>query len=92
MIRSVRSTMIVLSAAASSSSGPLFFSGPRALDRRIHAIITSPKPGVITRDYAGPMRSRKKPRISRRPKPAAITASAQRKARPNPAFEDGILA
>ena len=64
----------------------------RDLYRRIHAIITSPKPFVITRDYAGPMRSRKKPRISRRPKPAAITASAQRKARPNPAFEDGILA
>ncbi len=62
------------------------------LHHRIYAMIASPKPFVITNDYAGPMRSRKKPLISKRPKPAAITASKTRRVRPNPAFEDGILA
>jgi len=65
------------------------------LYHRIYAMIATPRPFLITKDYVGPMRSRKKPRISKRPKPAAFTASALRKAtrvRSNPAFEDGILA
>ena len=62
------------------------------LYHRIHAIIAAPKPFIITRDYAGPKRSRMKPRFSKRPKPAAFTASNARRPRPNPAFEDGILA
>jgi len=65
------------------------------LYHRIYAMIASPKPFIITRNYAGPIRNRKKPLISKRPKPAAFTASKRRntrRAQPNPAFEDGILA
>ena len=62
---------------------------------RIHAMIAAPKPFIITNDYVGPQRSRKKPLVSKRPKPAAFNVGKRRKTRherPNPAFEDGILA
>lgn len=67
----------------------------RDLYHRIHALIAKPQPFIITNDYVGPQRSRKKPAISkRRPRPAVLAASARRRARremPNPAHEDGIL-
>jgi len=65
------------------------------LYHRIYAMIATPKPFIITNDYVGPMRSRKKPLISKRPRPAAFSVRKRRytrSERPNPALEDGILA
>ena len=64
------------------------------LYHRIYAMIATPKPFIITNDYVGPMRSRKKPLISKRPRPAAFSVRKRRytrSERPNPALEDGIL-
>lgn len=67
---------------------------PKDLYHRIHALIANPRPFIITSDYVGPQRSRKKPAVSKRPRPAVLAANARRRAHlemPNPALEDGIL-
>ena len=62
------------------------------LYHRIYSMLATPKPFVITNDYVGPMRSRNKPPVTKRLRPAAARA---RKNPPapiaNPAYEDGIL-
>ena len=64
------------------------------LYHRIHAMLADPKPFVITNDYVGPMRSRKKPPVSKKMRPAAFSINAPAKkpcGRVNHAYEDGIL-
>ncbi|MDA7946822.1 MAG: response regulator [Hyphomicrobiaceae bacterium] len=60
---------------------------------RIHAILTNPRPFVISDTYVGPARSRPR-RPARRPGTATITAKASAQAhreRLKPAIEDGFL-
>lgn len=67
---------------------------PKDLYSRIHAMLARPKPFVISSDYVGPMRSRKKPPVSRKIRPAIFNVSARAKkprGRTNHAYEDGIL-
>lgn len=64
------------------------------LYHRIHAMVSDPKPFVITNDYAGPMRNRKKPPAAKMTRPARFNISAKPKkphGRVNHAYEDGIL-
>ncbi len=64
------------------------------LYHRIHAMVADPKPFVITNDYVGPMRNRKKPPASKMTRPASFNISTQAKkprGRVNHVFEDGIL-
>lgn len=68
---------------------------PTELYKRIHALLAHPRPFVISNNYVGPMRERKKPAVSKRPNRAQFTMRAPsrvRRTRPNPALEDGILA
>ncbi len=61
---------------------------------RIHAMLADPKPFVITNDYVGPMRKRKKPPVSKMTRPSSFNLSAQAKkprGRVNHVYEDGIL-
>jgi CheY-like chemotaxis protein len=67
---------------------------PKDLYHRIFDMLARPKPFVISSDYVGPMRSRKKPPVSRKMRPAAFNSSAPAKkprGRVNHAYEDGIL-
>jgi len=68
---------------------------PRDLYKHIRTILAYPRPFVISKEYVGPMRDRKKPAVSKRPSRIQFAVSTMVKARrtpPNPAFEDGILA
>ena len=68
---------------------------PRDLYKHIHAMLAYPRPFVISKDYVGPMRERKKPIVAKRPDRVKFTVhntARPRRARANPAFEDGILA
>lgn len=68
---------------------------PKDLYKHIHALMAYPRPFVISKNYVGPMRERKKPAVSRHPgriKVAAPRKSKRQRVRYNPALEDGILA
>jgi len=68
---------------------------PKDLYKHIHTLMAYPRPFIISTNYVGPMRERKKPAVSRRPdriKFAAPRKPKTRRARFNPALEDGILA
>ena len=67
---------------------------PKDLYHRIQAMLANPKPFVITDNYVGPMRSRKKPPVTKKMRPAVFNVSARAKkprGRINHAYEDGIL-
>lgn len=68
---------------------------PKDLYDRLHAMLTNPKPFVITNDYVGPMRSRKTPPLAKRlmrPKPIMTKSRQTQSAIPrDSAYEDGIL-
>ena len=69
---------------------------PRDLYHRLHTMLASPKPFVITNDYVGPMRNRTKPPVSKRlVRPPAFRAPEPPRRtpveKPNAAYEDGIL-
>lgn len=69
---------------------------PRDLYRRLHAMLTNPKPFVITNEYVGPIRSRKATPLARRLMRSKPITTKPRIARPaasshDPAYEDGIL-
>jgi DNA-binding response OmpR family regulator len=68
---------------------------PTELYKRIHAMLARPRPFIISNDYVGPMRDRKKPAVTKhstRSKFPIRTTTRVRRSRPNPALEDGILA
>jgi len=68
---------------------------PRDLYKHIHTLMAYPRPFVISTDYVGPMRERKKPVVSKRPnrlKFAVNNTARTQRMRINPALEDGILA
>jgi CheY-like chemotaxis protein len=69
---------------------------PKDLYHRLHTMLANPKPFVITNDYAGPMRSRKKPPVSKRlmrraPFAAPAPQHKALAAKADPVYEDGIL-
>lgn len=67
---------------------------PKDLYKHIHTLMSYPRPFVISNNYVGPMRDRKKPAISKRPDRLRLAPSRpvrQRRERFNPALEDGIL-
>jgi len=63
------------------------------LYHRIHAMLARPQPFVISSDYVGPMRNRKKPPVSKTMRPAIKIPARVKKprGRANHAYEDGIL-
>ena len=67
---------------------------PKDLYHRIHTMLAKPKPFVISKDYVGPMRSRKKPPVSKKMRPSAFSVNARARkprGRVNHVNEDGIL-
>ena len=68
---------------------------PRDLYKHIHTLMAYPRPFVISKNYVGPMRERKKPTVSKRPDRRKLVSPRTlrtRRVRFNPALEDGILA
>lgn len=68
---------------------------PKDLYHRLHTMLASPKPFVISNDYVGPMRNRTTPpsgaRLTRPPAFKPPTAATRRPAKADAVYEDGIL-